>query len=113
MSEGNGISVYYSSSSKISKIPPTTLDRDLDWKTVVGLLPQMFALPFQDDSNQIDVRFYSGDVLVVKLGPAPSLLLKGGTARDRAYNLSGHSKMHILSYISSVLSRSKNDAISH
>lgn len=74
MTEGNGISVYYSSSSKISKIPPATLDRDLDWKTVVGLLPQMFALP----SNKSDVRFYSRDVLVVKLGPAPSLLLNGG-----------------------------------
>lgn len=46
------------------------------------------------ESNKSDVRFYSRDVLVAKLGPAPSLLL-----RDRAYNLSGHSKMHILSYI--------------
>ena len=64
----------------------------------------MFALPFQDDSNKSDVRFYSRDVLVVKLGPAPSLLLNGGgIARDRACNLSGHSKMPILSYISSVL----------
>ena len=52
------------------------------------------------ESYESDIRFYSTDVLVGQVGSRSITSVEGGgVARDRAYNLSGHSKMHIPSCI--------------